>query len=436
MTFREVNLDRLIGPSHHYGGLSSGNLASTESRHGISSPKLAALQGLEKMKRIADLGIPQAVLPPQRRPDFAFLRDLGYRGSDREIVGRVFDDDPEQLSIAYSSASMWVANAATISPSVDTQDRRVHITPANLYSMRHRRLESAETTSVLRQIFSRDDLFVVHNPLPTDPAFADEGAANHTRLCTEYGEPGVELFVYGQDRNGKDQTRFPARQAFAASRRIAEQHGLQFGRYVLAKQNPKAIDAGAFHNDVVSVGNENVHLLHEHAFVDQKRILLQLRAACVGRWHTIEVSETELSLDESVQTYFFNSQLVTVDVGKMLLLCPIECERSVAASRLIRRILADDNPIESCEFIDLTQSMKNGGGPACLRLRAALSEVQRDALPKSIWLTDSLYGALVACVKRNYRDELTVNDLTDPKLIDECDVAYREVGALLGLRLD
>ena len=93
---------------------------------------------------------------------------------------------------------MWVANAATVSPSADTADGRVHFTPANLVSHFHRSIEAPTTTRVLRAIFADKTHFAVHDPLPAAPQLGDEGAANHTRLAGADGAPGVEFFVYGR----------------------------------------------------------------------------------------------------------------------------------------------------------------------------------------------------------------------------------------------
>ncbi len=430
MTFVEANFDRLIGPSHHYGGLSPGNLASTVHRDQVSSPKRAALQGLLKMKRLADRGLLQAVLPPQRRPALGYLRERGWEGSDAEVVRACADQDPFSLSVAYSSSAMWVANAATVSPSIDTSDGRLHLTVANLQSMPHRRLEAEETAALFRRIFSTDR-FVVHDPLPGDPDLADEGAANGTRLCVRHGEPGVQLFVYGRDADGAGTSRFEARQTFAASAKVADQHQLPDDRRVFARQNPVAIDAGAFHNDVVAVGNERVHLLHELAYADQSQVLDQLSERVGPDLIQIEVGENELTLEEAVKTYLFNSQLITVENGEMMMLCPAECERSRSARRVLDRILADDNPIATCEFVDLTESMQNGGGPACLRLRVPLSESEQRDLSPSIWLTDQLYDELAQCIRKGYRDELTPGDLGDPELIAESRAVLDEIDAIL-----
>ena len=269
MPASETNFDGIPGPTHNYAGLSFGNLASQAHTNRPSNPKQSALQGLAKMKFLADLGLSQAVLPPQERPDVFALRRLGFGGSDAKVLesaGR----HPTLLAACGSASAMWAANAATVSPSADTADHRVHFTPANLATQFHRSLESPTTAAVLKVIFKDESAFAHHDPLPASPHFADEGAANHTRLCRAHDQAGLEIFVFGRRALG-DQTapaRFPARQALEASESVARLHQLEPRNALFFQQNPMAIDAGAFHNDVVAVGNLNVLLYHASAFAD------------------------------------------------------------------------------------------------------------------------------------------------------------------------
>ncbi|UUO09258.1 N-succinylarginine dihydrolase [Blastopirellula sp. J2-11] len=430
----EVNFDGLLGPTHHFGGLSAGNLASLSHRHHRSSPRRAALEGLDKMKLVAELGVPQAIFPPQRRPHLQFLREQGFSGEPRLVVDAVARRRPELLSVAYSASSMWAANAATVSPSADTLDGRIHWTPANLISMPHRKIEAEQTTKLLREIFSEERFFVVHDPLPDQAKYSDEGAANQTRLCRQYEQRGVELFVYG--RSGDDTTvsenRFPARQTRQASELIAKRHGLSPDWTLFAQQSRRAINAGVFHNDVIAVGNASVHLVHEHAFVDQAAVLRQLERRFAGDLRTLVITDQELSLEEAVRTYFFNSQLLTTTAGSMTLVCPLECERSQAAQQVIERLLREDNPIVDCKFVDVRQSMHNGGGPACLRLRVVMTPDEFAALPRAIIWTPQLHQRLQVWIETHYRDELSIADLADPDLVDEVGNAFDELGRILG----
>lgn len=433
MTAYEVNFDGLIGPTHHYGGLSQGNLASLAHRHAVSSPRSAALQGLAKMKRVADMGIPQAFLPPQPRPVIACLEAQGLTGSPHEIVTTAFHTRPDLLSIAYSASAMWTANASTVSPSSDCEDGRVHFTPANLQTMPHRALEAHFTTATLRTIFHDSKYFVVHDPLPPAAETSDEGAANHTRFCRTYESPGVELFVYGRESNNDlTSQRFPARQTRAACEAIASAHRLDPERCVFARQHSGAIDAGVFHNDVISVGNQTLHLVHQFAFADQDLVLAEIADRFGPGLQQIVVNDHDLPLTDAVRSYFFNSQLITTDLNRMLLLCPIECAENDAANRLIVKLLKSVNPIYDCQFVDLRESMQNGGGPACLRLRVVLTEEERAAIPESVFITDQRYHELCNWVQRYYRDRLTLDDLADGRLIDEVNEAMRELHAMLG----
>src|SRR5690606_30406929 len=154
-------------------------------------------------------------------------------------------ETPSFLLACSSASAMWTANAATVSPSSDTWDGRVHITVANMMSHYHRKIEAPTTGRILRSIFNDEGFFCVHDPLPSITMFADEGAANHTRLAKDHSEPGIEFFVFGNytiDANaaaGSPQPlpkRFRARQTYEASRAIARSHGLHPDRIVYAQQ--------------------------------------------------------------------------------------------------------------------------------------------------------------------------------------------------------
>ncbi len=428
----EVNFDGLVGPTHHFGGLSPGNIASQEHRLHTSYPRQAALEGLKKMKQLVDLGIPQAVLPPHARPDISFLREHAFTGTDAKVIEQALKTRADLLSIAYSASAMWAANTATVSPSADTRDRRVQITPANLISTTHRQLESAFTTKLLRTIFADPTHFCVHNPLPNDSKFADEGAANHSRFCHSHNAPGLEMFVYG--RNGSEllPQKFPARQTRASGERIASQHGLLHDRTLFVQQNPAAIDAGVFHNDVIAVANEHVLLCHEHAYFNQSQIMKQLSEK-FSELHLIEVAATDLSIEDAVQTYLFNSQLVTLPQGTMMLLCPIECAEHEQVRLVLDRILSDGGPITEVKYVDVRQSMQNGGGPACLRLRVVLTEDELEAIHQPVILTGDLFERLTGWIKKHYREELTIESLGDPQLLAEGHEALNEVSQILEL---
>ena len=435
----EVNFDGIVGPTHNYAGLASGNLASAAHRKKVSSPKRAALQGLSKMKFVHNLGMPQAVLPPLRRPRLDVLRDLGFVGQDQQIIESAAKH-PTLLAGCYSASNMWVANAATISPSADCQDGRVHLTPANLASAFHRSLEAVETTAMLRFIFGDADRFRVHDPLPCNMAMTDEGAANHTRLCRAYGERGVEMFVFGrsaQDAKVSKPAKFPARQTLEASQALARRHGLSDSAVVFAQQSPEVIDAGVFHNDVISVGNQNVLLLHEMAFVDSERLIEEtkrkFRQTSGSDLFVVSFDSAELPVSDAVASYLFNSQLLAHGDTEMTLICPLEVKENAAAAKCVERLLAEDNPVCQVHYLDLRQSMNNGGGPACLRLRIVLTESEWQNIHPGVRFDDALCEKLEAWVQRHYRDELSPQDLQDPQLVVEVCAAFKDLAEVLQL---
>ena len=428
----EVNFDGLVGPTHNYAGLALGNIAAGENVGRVSHPKAAALQGLAKMKQLADLGVKQAVLPPHDRPDVGALRRLGFAGGDADVLAAAAREAPGLLAACASASSMWAANAATVSPSADCADGLAHFTAANLAHHLHRSLEVPMTAHVLRTIFNDDAVFAHHDPLPAAPQMGDEGAANHTRLCAQQGEAGIELFVYG-DSEG----RFPRRQKRAASRTVARLHGLDPNRTFLARQQPAAIDAGVFHNDVIAVGHRHVLLYHALAFAKSDAVIDRLHGALADHCDTeliaIEITADQLTVEEAVRTYLFNSQLVSTAGNEMVLVCPAECEQSVAASRVLDEIVAGGNPIARVVYVDTRQSMQNGGGPACLRLRVVLTDDQLKRIHQPVLLTDDLHACLVGWVEKHYRDELAPADLSDPALLDQSRAALEELTQLLQL---
>lgn len=448
MPAHEVNFDGLVGPSHNYAGLSSGNLASTAHGGARSNPREAALQGLAKMKFLADLGVPQAVLPPHPRPSLEALRALGFGGSDAQVLRAAARHAPRLLVACSSASAMWAANAATVAPSRDAADRRVHFTPANLVSKFHRSIEPAQTARTLRAIFRDPAYFQIHDALPATLAFADEGAANHTRFAPAPFRRGLHLFVYGHHAFATPSRsagrlpvpqRFPSRQSLEASEAIARCHDLAPAAVVFAQQHPAAIDAGVFHNDVISVGHENVFLYHEHAFVDTPHVIAELRRrfAALHRGReliAVRVPASRVSLADAVRSYLFNSQLVTLRSGHLALIAPRDCADTPAVHAFLDDLLAGARtPIREVHYLDLKQSMRNGGGPACLRLRVVLTDAERRAVAPGVFLTNATYAALVAWVRAHYPERLTVRDLADPALLENTHRALDRLTQLLAL---
>lgn len=429
MPTREVNFDGLVGPTHNFAGLSPGNVASQRHAKQVSRPKAAALQGIQKMRLMVDLGLSQGVFPPPARPSMLGLRSLGFTSEtpSASALAKLAADRPWLVSAVMSSSAMWAANAATVSPSADTVDRRVHLTPANLISTLHRSFEGPETAAMLGRIFADPDRFVVHDPLPGHGSFADEGAANHGRFSTAHGEPGTHLFVYGRDSETVVAAgAFPRRQTLLASQTIAASHGLDPARTIYVQQAARAIDAGAFHNDVVSVSNGMALFFHEHAF--ESPIATQI--AGVDGLRLIEVPAEAVSLGDAVASYLFNSQLVTLPGGAVALIAPTDVLELDSTSAYLRSL---PNGIDQLHTVSIRESMSNGGGPACLRLRVVLTEAERAALSGRVLLDRPMLDALADWVERHYRDELAPDDLADPHLVDEVQRALDELTRLLDL---
>lgn len=432
----EANFDGLIGPTHNYGGLSDGNLASAKNAGLTACPKQAALQGLGKMRAMHDAGLWQGVLPPQQRPHLPTLRRAGFTGTDKAVYDAAWKQAPRLAKNTLSASSMWSANAATVSPSPDCEDGRLHLTPANLSTMLHRSIEHEQTGRALRAAFP---FATVHEALPEQSVFADEGAANHVRLCGERASRGIELFVYGRDGYDAQRAGFPARQTLQSVEAITRSHGLSPEKTVLARQSDVAIDAGAFHNDVVCVGALDTLFYHEHAFADTAQVQDDIRKASTGLFEPkfVEVPNSVVPIEEAIKAYLFNSMLVKFPSDdRLTLVAPLETEEMESTRRYCEQLTAGNGPIGRVKFVDVRQSMRNGGGPACLRLRVTLTETEwAQVNPKMVFSPD-LHRELESWVTEHYRETLAPEDLADPALMVESFEALDALTKIMNLGSD
>lgn len=435
----ELNLDGLVGPTHHYAGLGIGNIASEKNALSVANPQAAALQGLAKMRFLHQLGLKQALLPPHQRPNLALLHQLGFSGSPAQQVAKAYQQAPQLLSACYSASSMWAANAATVSASIDSHDQRVQFTAANLISNLHRSQEGDFTKILLEKVFNNPVFFNHHPLLPKSLVSSDEGAANHNRLCAEHGSAGISLLVYGRQALDLDHSRakpqkYPARQTVEASMAIARAHQLDSSQVIFAQQNPAVIDQGVFHNDVIGVANERILLIHQQAFVDQQAVYQELNQKAQFDLQIIEVPQHQVNVADAVSSYLFNSQLLTLPDKSMILVAPTESQNNKAVHAFIDQLITDSsNPIVNVYFIDVKQSMRNGGGPACLRLRVPLTDAEFKAMHQGVVITDSLLKTLESWVIKHYRTQLHADDLRDDTLINESFTALDELSQLLDL---
>ena len=402
MPLTEINFDGLVGPTHNYAGLSLGNLASTRNVGRVSKPRAAALQGIDKMRANLRLGLAQGVLLPHRRPDRDWLAALGTTIEEAE---------PRLAANAMSASAMWAANAATVSPAPDTADGKCHLTVANLATMPHRSHEWPQTLAQLKLAFA-DPAFAVHPPVPG--AFGDEGAANHMRLASGYGERGVELFVYGLSGGA-----FPARQNYEASKAIARLHRLDPERTIFVEQSEEAIAAGAFHNDVVAVANQQILFAHEKAFADRDRVIADCERL-FPELQLVEVSDSDVPIADAVSSYLFNAQLVSPPEGETTLVVPGECKETPSVWGWIERHLAGNGPIRNVEVVDVRQSMANGGGPACLRLRVVADPATVD--PRFL-VDEAKLDLMASVVAAHWPAEIHSEAIQDPGLIGSAEAA-------------
>lgn len=431
--FREVIFLGLPGPTHHYGGLAAGNVASAVNAGAVSYPREAALQTLTLAERLKKLGADVAFLPPHPRPWWPLLNEAGFTGSHDEILEAAAKKHPQTLSQSYSSAFMWAANAATIAPAPDTADKKLHVTPANLVTNRHRKIEADHTYSLLKALLAPLGANV-HPPLPARPESGDEGAANHMRLAPEHGVSGLHVFVYGKAARGAAPKKYPARQTKIASESLAKQHQLLPSHCVFVQQHPDTIDKGVFHNDVIAVSHLNLLLAHESAFLngedDHERITEAYYGLFGTSLQTVIVKEAELSVEDAVSTYFFNSQILSLADGKMALITPEEVKKNAKAKALVDAIIKDKkNPISEVHYLDLRQSMQNGGGPACLRLRVVMEESK---VKKISSLADAKnIAAMKAVIAKHYPETLDAKMLADVKFADDAMSTVRALQQLL-----
>jgi succinylarginine dihydrolase len=281
--------------------------------------------------------------------------------------------------------------------------------------MPHRSHEWPATLAQLRLAFADERHFAVHAPVP--PTFGDEGAANHMRIAAAHGSPGVEIFVYGV-RGGV----YPARQHVEASRAIARFHRLDPGRTLFLAQSAEAIAAGAFHNDVVAVANENVLFAHEKAFADRQGFYAELRRL-VPEVEIVEVPDSVVSLPDAIRSYLFNAQLVTLpDGGGMALILPEEARDTPNVWAWLEAMAAGNGPIRKLFVVDVRQSMANGGGPACLRLRIVADPA---AIDPRFLVDEARLDRIAAVVEAQWPAQIAPDDLADPALWPQLEDARR-----------
>ena len=148
---------------------------------------------------------------------------------------------------------------------------------------------------------------------------------------------------------------------------------------------------------------------------------------------SIEVPENRVTVDDAVATYLFNSQILTRPDGGMTIVVPEESRQNKAVWGYLNDMVQMGTPIDAIQVYDLRESMRNGGGPACLRLRVAVNDAELNAVNPNLFMNDALFKTLNQWVDQHYRDELTQDDLADPRLLIESRTALDELTKILDL---
>jgi succinylarginine dihydrolase len=245
----------------------------------------------------------------------------------------------------------------------------------------------------------------------------------------------VHVFAWGRSKwqPAAGPERHPARQTREASEAIARLHRLAPECALFFQQDPAGIDAGAFHTDVLAVGCGRFLMLHERAFVGVAECVEQLRRSLRGELHLAVARSSELPVERAVRAYPFNSQVLALPDGSMTIVAPEDAREDPPSRAFLDSVVASGGPVRSVVYVDVRQSMQNGGGPACLRLRVPLTDHEAGRLGGRVVLDDTLYEALCAWVDRHYRDRLSPRDLADPALARESFAALDELTQLLDL---
>ena len=185
-------------------------------------------------------------------------------------------------------------------------------------------------------------------------------------------------------------------------------------------------------------GNRNVYLYHQDAYLDTTELLDGFARYFKDQpYYTIEVPRDQVSVQDAVDTYLFNSQIVDLPgtgmAQNMAIVAPMECQDNSRVKTCFDSVIGAENPIQEVIYRDLRQSMRNGGGAACLRLRVVLSELEAQGVNPACVMSQSLYDTLDGWIERHYRDRLHPEDLADPALLNEVRTALDELSQILEL---
>ena len=187
----------------------------------------------------------------------------------------------------------------------------------------------------------------------------------------------------------------------------------------------------------MATSHRNVWLHHEHAYIDADKTILEIeeRFELVTQQslHRCKITAAELPLCDAVSSYLFNGQLLPSDRGPelMTMLCPEQVRETPTALRAIESLIDSDGPIVACEFVELRESMNNGGGPACLRLRVPMNEANWKNLPGNLRFSETIADQLCRVIESTYPAKLETSDLTSLELVHQVKLAVQELNRVL-----
>ena len=151
---------------------------------------------------------------------------------------------------------------------------------------------------------------------------------------------------------------------------------------------------------------------HEQAFADKEGFYADLRRL-LPEVEIVEVPADLVSLEDAVKSYLFNAQLVTLPEGGMALILPEEARETPRVWAWLEAMAAGNGPIRRLAIVDVRQSMANGGGPACLRLRVVADPATVD--PRFL-ADEAKLDAVAAVIAEIWPETIAPCDLADPSL--------------------
>jgi succinylarginine dihydrolase len=144
----------------------------------------------------------------------------------------------------------------------------------------------------------------------------------------------------------------------------------------------------------------------------------------------VEVPAAEVPLADAVSSYLFNAQLVSPPDGETTLIVPSEARETASVWAWLQRHVAGNGPIRKVEVVDVRQSMANGGGPACLRLRVV---GDAETVEPRLMVDESKQDRIAEVIERGWPEEIHANDLQDPKLVATVEAARASLFSALDL---